>query len=117
MFRVLCQVDTVPVLCVRYAKNEINAFSTALLPIFHRFGRVWMWTEPTAAARVTRLRKDAGSIGKGISNGRSELPQDLPQGFFEVFVDLDVLIGAKQSMRKFRKVRNVEVGIILPAGW
>lgn len=46
------------------------------------------------------LWKYAGAVGKRISYGCSELPEDLSEGFFELVIDDHMLIVTKGRGRK-----------------
>lgn len=65
---------------VAYAKDEIDDFRSALLPLFHSLWRIGMWAQAlihtrTALPSCTDLSKDTAAVRKGISDGCSKLPQ------------------------------------------
>lgn len=61
------------------------------------------------------LRKHAGAVSKRISNGSSELPEYLAEGFLEVMVDNHMLIITKSRRRKLGEGGNAQVGVLIPA--
>lgn len=46
------------------------------------------------------LRKDSGAVSEGIPYRSSELPKDLPEGFFELVIDDHVLIVTESGRWK-----------------
>ena len=63
------------------------------------------------------MAEDAGAVGEGVADGGAELPEDLAEGFFEVFVDFDVLVVAEEAVGQFGELGDVVVGVgVFPAG-
>ena len=90
-----------PMLGVTDTEYEVDYLCAALLPFLNSFGRIRVWAEFAARALRRRLlSKDTRPICKGISYGRAKLPQYLSQRFFEVLVDLYVLIVPEVFVRQ-----------------
>lgn len=51
-----------------------------------------------------RLGEYAGTVCEGIADRCSELPGDLPQSFFELSIDDDVLVDAEVAVGELGKV-------------
>lgn len=72
MVAVLAEVERMPVLRVRYSKDQVH----------HRL----------LSRRLDTLREYAGSVGDCVSHGSSELPEQWPQPLFYRVVDEHVLV-------------------------
>ena len=70
----------------------------------------------TRLGGAAALAEDTRTVGEGVADGRSELPEDLAQVFFEVLVDADVLVVAEEAVRELGELRDVGVGAaVFPA--
>jgi hypothetical protein len=68
-------------------------------------------TQPCTRFRsTTTLTEDTGTVGEGVADGGPELPEDLAQVFFEIFVDADVLVVAEEAVGQLGELRYVSVG-------
>ena len=65
---------------------------------------------------AARLAEYTTPIREGIADGSAKLPKDLPQRFFEVFVDFDVLVVAEEAMGEVGELGDVGVlRVVFPA--
>lgn len=103
-----------PMLGIGHSKDKIDHFTFALLNSLDCLWRSWMTRG--RAGRAARLGEDPRPVGESISNWRPESPEDLTQGFFELFIYDHMLVDAKVLRRKLGECRNRQVWILIPIG-
>ena len=63
------------------------------------------------------MAEDAAAVGEGVADRGAELPEDLAEGFFELFVDFDVLVVAEEAVGEVGELGHVgELRVVFPAG-
>ena len=63
------------------------------------------------------MPENSTAISESVADRCFELPEDLAEGFFEVFVDADVLVVAEAAVGELGEGFDVVVvGVVFPAG-